>query len=81
MGDVAFEGTCRDCGESGHSSCDRPPEAVIAGLRIERDRMVTMLRSLEWAGGDDGRPCCPVCKCADGHYDCTLNALLEEMGR
>lgn len=50
------------------------------------DRMATMLRRLEWAGGlplgDEVDPCCPVCSGQkdEGHSSrCDLATLLREL--
>ncbi len=58
---------------------DRHPKLV--------DRLVAMVRRLEWCGLEDG-PTCPVCRALCGlhregpHYPgCELAALLEEVGR
>ncbi len=39
MSDTPSSFVCRNCGEDGHASCNRPPEAIIAALRAERDRL------------------------------------------
>lgn len=44
------------------------------------DRAITMLRKLEWAGGDAGDRC-PVCFRRDPHHapNCDLATLLREL--
>ena len=58
---------------------------ALRGQASRYDRMVTMLRSLEWAGHDeDGVASCPECNWNKGSHDpkgCALDALLEEISR
>ena len=57
----------------------------LVDIIAKGDRMVTMLRSLEWAGHDeDGVASCPECNWNKGSHDpkgCALDALLEEISR
>jgi hypothetical protein len=83
------EGHGQDCAE-----CIGDAQ-LIKAARVESsryDRMVKMLRQLEWAGataGDGGLAACPRCGAeldftapkSDHRPGCTLNALLEEVGR